>query len=113
MIADQSTKIWNTEHKGNKSAASINEKTLDCLEDVVYARCMDMLSIAPVIQSNIKKIPETCLGDQLDSCRMVPGRRGRCQPFIPSQKLLTLEKNDELCGLLSSPSFSNSRSRSF
>ena len=29
MIADPTSKIWNTEHRGNKSAASINEKSID------------------------------------------------------------------------------------
>ena len=53
MIADQSTKIWNTEHKGNKSAASVNEKALDHLEDVIYGRCMDMIAIAPVVSPNL------------------------------------------------------------
>lgn len=34
-------------------------------------------------------------------------------PFIPSQKPFTFEKNDDPSGLLSSESFSNSRSSSF
>ena len=32
-----------------ESASSINEKTIDWLEDVVHARCMDTLAIAPVV----------------------------------------------------------------